>query len=85
MKFEDRSQEETERQGRCARGKLKEKDKATSYSPTEEWIMPAASTTKPEERKFVVDIREPVCISSARKTFALRVGDHDDIEEVRRR
>ena len=50
---------------RCARGKtwnlarniykLKEKDKATFYSPTEKWIMPAASTVKPEEREFVVD------------------------------
>ena len=46
MKFEDRSQEETERQERCARGdawrlakntfKLKEKDKATFFSPTDE-------------------------------------------------
>ena len=43
MKFEDRSQEETERQERCARGKawniarniykLKEKDTATFYAP----------------------------------------------------
>ena len=65
VKFEDRSQEENERQVRCARGKawnlarniykLKEKDKATFYSPTEEWIMPAASTIKPKEREFVVD------------------------------
>ena len=65
MKFEDRSQEEIERQERCASGKawnlarhiykLTEKDEATFYSPTEEWIMPAASTKKPEEREFVVD------------------------------
>ena len=65
MKFEVRSQEETERQERCARGKewnlnkhihkLLEKDTATFYSPTNEWIMPAASTIKPEEREFVVD------------------------------
>ena len=34
---------------------LKEKDKATSHSPTSEWIMPAASTIKPKERYFVVD------------------------------
>ena len=64
-KFEDRSQEETERQERCARGdawrlakniyKLKEKEKATFCSPTNEWILPAASTIKPEEREFVVD------------------------------
>ena len=65
MKFEDRSQEETERQRRCARGKawnlaknmykLKEKDKATFCSPSEEWVMPAASTKEPEEREFVVE------------------------------
>ena len=64
VKFEDKSREETERQERCAGGKawnlaknmynLKEKDKATFYSPTNEWIMLAASTMRPEERKFVV-------------------------------
>ena len=60
IKIEDRSQEETERQERCAHDKvwniernidkLKEKDKATFYSSTIEWIMPAALTIKPEER-----------------------------------
>ena len=65
MKCEDRSHEETERQERCARGiawnlarniyKLQEKDKATFYSPSEKWIVPAASTIKPEEREFVAD------------------------------
>ena len=35
--------------------KLEEKDRATVYSPAEEWILPAASTIKPEEREFVVD------------------------------
>ena len=65
MKFEDTSQEETERQQRCARGKawnlaknknkLKEKDKATFYSPSEEGVLLAASTKEPEEREFVVD------------------------------
>ena len=65
MKFEDRSQVETERQQRCARGKawnlakniykLKEKDKTTFYSPSEERVLPAASTKEPEEREFVVD------------------------------
>ena len=64
MKFEDRSHEESERQQRCARSKawnlaknkykLKEKDKTTFYSPAEEWVLPAASTKEPEERKFVV-------------------------------
>ena len=60
LKFEDGSQEETERQERCARGdawilakitlKLKEKDKATFFSPTNEWCLPAPSVRKPEER-----------------------------------
>ena len=64
-KFEDSSPGKTARQERCARGKarslarniykLKEKDKATFYSPAGEWIMLAASTIKPEEREFVVD------------------------------
>ena len=65
LKFEDRSHEETERQQRRARSKawnlakniykLKEKDKATFYFPTEEWVLPAASTKDPEEREFAVD------------------------------
>ena len=60
-KFEDRSQEETEWQERCAREaawklaknilKLKEKDKTAS----ENRCLPAPSTLKPEEREFVVD------------------------------
>ena len=63
-KFEDRSQEETEWQERCAREaawrlaksvqKLKEKNKATFFSPSENWCLPA-SNRKPEEREFVVD------------------------------
>ena len=62
MEFEDRSQEETERQQRSARSKawnlaknknkLKEKDNTTFYSPAE---LPAASTKEPGEREFVVD------------------------------
>ena len=65
MKYEDRSPGETARQERCARGKawnlaknmykLKEKEKAAFHSPSEEWVMPAASTIKPEEREFAVD------------------------------
>ena len=65
MKFEDRSQEETERQEqRCARSKAwylakentsSKKDKATFYSPAEEWVLPVASSKELEERKFVVE------------------------------
>ena len=64
MKFEDQSHEETGRQQRCARSKawnlarnthkLEQKERATFYSPSEEWVMPAASTIKSEERGFVV-------------------------------
>ena len=65
MKFEDRSEEEIERQERCARGdtwrqaknilKLKETDKATFFSLTNEWCLPAPSVIKLEEREFVAD------------------------------
>ena len=64
-KFEDRSQEETEWQERCAREaawrlaknivKLKEKHKTTFFSPSENWCLSAPSTLKLEEREFVVD------------------------------
>ena len=73
VKFEDRSHEENERQQRCARSKawnlakniykLKEKDQVTFYSTAEEWVLPAASTKEPEERKFVVD--SGACLWSA--------------------
>ena len=33
----------------------KGRQRATFYSPSEEWILPAASTINPEEREFVVD------------------------------
>ena len=65
MKFEDRSQEETERQERCAHRDawrlakniytLKETDKIAFNSPTNEWSLLAPSTIKSEEREFVVD------------------------------
>ena len=63
-KFEDRSQEETECQERCAREaarklakrilELKEHQRATFFSPSENRCL-LASTLKPEEREFVVD------------------------------
>ena len=64
-KFEDRSQEETEWQERCVREaawkltksvlKLKEQERATFFSPSENWCLLALSTLKPEEREFVID------------------------------
>ena len=63
-KFEDRSQEETEWQEQGAREaawklakivlKLKEHERGTFFSPSENRCLPA-STLKPEEREFVVD------------------------------
>ena len=63
-KSEDRSQEEKEWKERCAREaawklaksvlKLKEQERATFFSPSENRCLPA-STLKPEEREFVVD------------------------------
>ena len=63
-KFEDRSQEETEWQEQGAREaawkvaknvlKLKEHERATFFSPSENRCL-LASTLKPEEREFVVD------------------------------
>ena len=63
-KFEGRSQEETEWQEQGAREaawkltknvpKLKEHERATFFSPSENRCLPA-STLKPEEREFVVD------------------------------
>ena len=63
-KFEDRSQEETEWQEQGAGEaawrlakrvlKLKEHERATFFSPSENRYLPA-STLKPEEREFVVD------------------------------
>ena len=35
--------------------RLKEKEKATFYTPSAEWVRPAASTKGPEEREFVED------------------------------
>ena len=63
-KFEDRSQEETEWQEQGVREaawklaknvlKLKEHQRATFFSPSENRCLPA-STLKPDEREFVVD------------------------------
>ena len=63
--FEDRSQEETEWQEQGAREaawklaksvlNLKEHERATFFSPSENWCLLAPSTLNPEEREFVVD------------------------------
>ena len=65
LKFEGRSQEETEWQERCAREaawrlaksvlKLKEYERATFFSPSENRCLPAPSNLQLEEREFAVD------------------------------
>ena len=65
-KFEDRSLEETEWQEQGAREaawrlakkvlKLKEHERATFFSPSKYWCLPA-STLKPEEREFCCGLR----------------------------
>ena len=59
-KFEDRFEEETLQQERCARRdareiakhvhQFKDEDKATFYSPSEVWSHPALSSTNPDEK-----------------------------------
>ena len=91
-KFEDRSQEETEWQERCAREaawrlakkilKLKEKHETTFFSFSENWCLFALSTLQPEERLFVVD-SERRCTWLAKKDLnsAEWIGNRDDIEK----
>ena len=76
-KFEDRSQEEKEWQEQGAREaawrlaksvlKLKKKNRATFFSPSENRCLPA-SNLKPEERKFVVDSGASMHMISAKRT-----------------
>ena len=90
MKFEDRSQEETQRQERCARGdawkfakkiyKLNEQDKATLFSLSDEWIMPAVSTIKPEEREVVVDSGASTCGQQERPQLC-RIGNRKGLKK----
>ena len=80
-KFEDRSQEETERQEQGAREaawklaksvlKSKEKKKATFFSPSENRCL-SASTLKPEEREYVVDSGASMHIISKRICVILK-------------
>ena len=65
-KFEDRSNEETERKEQSAQSKawdlaknmykLKAKERAAFFSPAK-WVLPSASAREPEDIEFVVDSR----------------------------
>ena len=84
-KFEDRSQEETVWQEQGAREaawklaksvlKLKEHERATFFSPSENRCLPA-STLKPEEREFVVDSGASMHMISKK---ALNVAEMDTL------
>ena len=64
-KIVERTQTETPRQGWCARGAawylakdvhtLQKESQDTFSSPAEAWVMPAPSSTKPEEGHFMID------------------------------
>ena len=81
-KIEDRSQEETERQERCAREtswrlaknilELKEKNKTAFFSPSENWCLPAPSTLKPEERELICCKLRSVDAHDQQKGFECR-------------
>ena len=57
------------------------KDKVTFYSPTDKWIMPAASTIKPEEGEFVVDSGASMHMVSKRDLNSAELENHEDFEE----
>ena len=86
-KFEDRSQEGTEWQERCAREaarrlakiilKLKEK-KASFFSPSENRCLPA-SNLKPEEREFVVDSGASMLMISKKGQEFRCIGNFDEV------
>ena len=61
--------------------KLKEKEKATFYSPSEEWVLLAASTKELQEREFVVDSGASVHIVTKRDLNSAEFGDHEDLKE----
>ena len=86
VNFEDRSQEETERQERCSRGdawklakniyKLKETEKAIFYSPSKEidkaaFYFPSEEWVLPAASTKELEERESVGIWSAKKTLTL--------------
>ena len=94
VKFEDRSQEETEKQERCARGdawrrvetgqenilKLKRKGpKLPFFSPTNEWSLPAPVTIEPEERELVADSGASMHMVEQERPELSRIGNRESL------
>ena len=90
-KFDDRSQEETEWQERCAREAawklaksvldLKERDRATFFSPSENWCLLAPSNLKLEEREFVVDSGASTHMISKKDLNSAETDTLNDVEK----
>ena len=95
QKFEDRSQEETEWQERCAREeawklakhiqKLTEKDQTAFFSPSENRCLPAPSAIKSEETDIVVDSGASMHMISNKGFEFCWIGNFWRRREVRRR
>ena len=54
--------------------KRKVKEKATFFSPSDEWILPVASTIKREEREFVVDSSASMHVVSKKDLNSAELG-----------
>ena len=90
-KVEDRSEEETLKQERCARRvawemvksihKPKEKEKATFTSLSEGWCQPAPSSTKLDEREFVVDSVASMHIVSRKDLKSADTGHFSSLQK----
>ena len=89
MKFEDRSPGETARQERCAPGdlwrlakniyKLKETDKATFFSPNNEWCLPAPSTIKPVKNRVCGGLQSKHAYGQQERPELSRIGNRKSL------
>ena len=91
-KFEDRSQEETERQeqgareaawkmARCILKLKKEKHKTTFFPPSGNRCLPSPSTIKPEVREFAVDSGASMHMISKKDLTSAELENRDDIKK----
>ena len=91
LKLKDRSQEEIERQERCARGeewrlaknifKLKEKDKATFFSSTNEWCLPAPSVIKTGGKRICCRFRREHAHVEQERPELCRIGNRKGLQK----
>ena len=61
--------------------KLKETDKATFFSPTKEWCLPAPSVIKLEEREFIVDSGASMHIVEQENPELCRIGNRKGLQK----